>query len=97
MQFLAFGPRSRSFIRLLFESDEKLAVSDAIFGTDRRVYPAAVPRRQPRSDQRTAFVVETDSPNRISVEAGFAQAAGAVPMIAEYGTLTVIEAKPRSR
>ncbi len=61
---------------LLFESGEKLAVSDAIFGTDRRVYPAAVPRRQPRSDQRTAFVVETESPNRISVEAGFAQAAG---------------------
>jgi hypothetical protein len=82
---------------LLFESGEKLAVSDAIFGTDRRVYPAAVPRRQPRADQRTAFVVETDSPNLAVVEAGFAQARRPAPLITEYGTLTVIEAKPRSR
>jgi hypothetical protein len=82
---------------LLFESDEKLTVSDAIFGGDRQVYPAAVPRPQPRADQRTAFVVETDSPNRASVEAGIAQATGAAPLRSEYGTLTVIEARPRSR
>jgi hypothetical protein len=81
---------------LLFESGEKLAVSDAIFGGRRRVYPASLPWHEPAADQRTAFVVETTSPLRASVEAGFAQARRAAPQIAEFGTLTVIEAKPLS-
>jgi hypothetical protein len=37
---------------LLFESDEKLAVSDAIFGTNRRIYPAEVPCPLPRPANR---------------------------------------------
>jgi hypothetical protein len=80
---------------LLFESHEQLAVSDAIFRTDRRVYPEAVARPLPRRDQRTAFVVETESPNRQAIEAAFGQTGrGVQPIISQYGTLTVIE--PRS-
>ena len=82
---------------LLFESDEKLAVSDAIFGTNRRVYPAAVPCPLPRPGQPTAFVVESDSSARTSVEAGFAQARGPTPVVDVCGTLTVIAEKPRAR
>ena len=59
---------------LIFESDEKLAVSDVIFGTYRPIYPESVPQKLPRPNQRTAFVMETNSPARESVEAGFAQA-----------------------
>jgi hypothetical protein len=82
---------------LLFESDEKLAVSDAIFGTNRRIYPAEVPSPLPRPGQPTAFVVETDSAARTSVEAGFAQARRPAPIITDCGILTVIAEKPRVR
>ena len=79
---------------LLFDSGEKLAVSAAIFGMDRNVYPPGVPRRQPRPDQRTAFVMESDAPVRASIEGGFAQVRGPRPLLQEFGTLTVIEASP---
>jgi hypothetical protein len=80
---------------LLFESHEQLAVSDQLFGTERPVYPEAVARPLPRRDQRTAFVVETDSPNRQVVEAAFGRTGRVIqPIISQYGTLTVIE--PRS-
>jgi hypothetical protein len=82
---------------LLFESGERLAVSDAIFRTDRNVYPESVPRPLPRRDQRTAFVVETESPNRQAVEAAFGQTGGVGPVTSNFGTLTVIEPKPRGR
>jgi 4-amino-4-deoxy-L-arabinose transferase-like glycosyltransferase len=81
----------------LFDSGEKLAVSAAIFGMDRNVYPPGVPRARPRPDQRTAFVMESDAPVRTSIEGGFAKARGARPFIQQYGTLTVIEASPSRR
>ncbi len=79
---------------LLFDSGEKLAVSAAIFGMDRNVYPPGVPRRQPRPDQRTAFVMESNAPVRASIEGGFAQVRGPRPLLQEFGTLTVIEVSP---
>jgi hypothetical protein len=82
---------------LIFESDEKLSASDAIFGTYRPIYPTSVPQKLPRPDERTAFVMETDSPVRESVEKGFAQAKGVRPAFAEFGRLTVIDAPPRGR
>jgi 4-amino-4-deoxy-L-arabinose transferase-like glycosyltransferase len=81
---------------LQFESGEKLAISDAILGWNRRVYPATVPWHEPHANQRTAFVMETKSPLRASVEAAFARDRHAPPQIAEFGTLTVIETKPLS-
>jgi hypothetical protein len=82
---------------LQFESGETLAISDAILGWDRRVYPPAVPWREPRADRRTAFIVETNSSLPASVEAAFAKARRAPPQIAKFGTLTLIDAKPVSR
>jgi hypothetical protein len=81
---------------LQFESGEKLAISDAILGWDRRIYPSTVPWREPRADQRTAFIVETDSSLPVSVEAAFAKARRPPPRIAKFGALTVIDAKPIS-
>lgn len=79
---------------LIFESNEKLAVSDAIFGTYRPIYPQSVPQRFPQRNERTAFVVETNSPARDSVEKGFAQARAGKPAGVEFGGLTVIDAPP---
>jgi 4-amino-4-deoxy-L-arabinose transferase-like glycosyltransferase len=81
---------------LIFESNEKLAVSDAIFGTYRPIYPESVPQKLPRPNERTAFVTETNSPALDSVEKGFVQARGAKPATVEFGTLTVIDAPARS-
>ncbi len=82
---------------LLFESRERLAVSDVNFRTDRRVYPEGIERPLPRRDQRAAFVVETESPNRQAVEAAFRQTGGVAPVSSNFGTLTVIEPKLRGR
>ncbi len=76
---------------LLFESGETLAISDAIFGWGRPVYPASVPRREPARDRRQVFVLETDSPFRAAVEARCAQATGAAPLVTGCGMLVVIE------
>jgi hypothetical protein len=76
---------------LIFESDETLVASDAIFGSDRRVYPKAIPWRVPRPDLCGVFVIETDSPLRPAVEARCEQATGVAPRVSEYGTLIVIE------
>jgi hypothetical protein len=80
---------------LLFESRETLAVSDAIFGYPFRVYPQRIPWREPTRDQDAAFVVESDSTLRRSLEVQYLQATGGIPSIAEYGKLVVIEARPR--
>jgi hypothetical protein len=76
---------------LIFESDEKLAASGAIFGWNHRVYPATVPWRQPNLTQNPVFVLESDSPFRSRVEADCQQATGAKPLVTDCGTLTVIE------
>ncbi len=80
---------------LLFECSETFAVSDAIFGYQHRVYPGAIPWREPGRDGRAAFVVESDSPFRAPLEARFLQAASVAPLISEYGKLVVIEGKSR--
>jgi hypothetical protein len=46
-------------------------------------------------DQNTAFVIETGSPFRPSLEARYLQATGAAPLISEYGKLSVIEKRSR--
>jgi hypothetical protein len=78
---------------LLFESRERLAVSNDIFEDPFRVYPQEIPWHEPRLDPDAAFVIETDAPFRSLLERRYAQASGAAPSIREYGKLTVI-AKP---
>jgi hypothetical protein len=80
---------------LLFEYGEAFAVSDTIFGYQHRVYPEAIPWREPDAQAHFAIVVESDSPFRQPLEARFLQVAGAAPLIREYGKLAVIERKPR--
>jgi len=79
---------------LLFECNEAFAVSDTYFGYQHRVYPGAIPWREPDPEGRTAIVLESDSPFRASVERRF-QLAGVVPLISEYGRLSVIEGNSR--
>ncbi len=76
---------------LIFETKEKLIASESIFGVDRVVYPASIPKPEPSSRDRTVFVVETNSPYRPEIETTLTQKGGAPPRITEHGTLTVIE------
>ena len=76
---------------LLFECDETFAVSDTIFGSKHRVYPATVPWREPDPQEHFAIVVESDSPFRPLLGARFLQATGVAPLVSEYGKLAVIE------
>jgi hypothetical protein len=78
---------------LLFECSEAFAVSDTIFGFQHRVYPEAIPWREP--DREGHFAIVIDSPFRQPLEKRFLQGTGAAPLISEYGKLAVIEAKPR--
>jgi 4-amino-4-deoxy-L-arabinose transferase-like glycosyltransferase len=80
---------------LLFECDERVAVSDTIFGNQHRVYPATMPWREPDPEDHFAIVLESDSPFRAPLEARFLQVTGAAPMINEYGKLAVIERQTR--
>jgi hypothetical protein len=81
---------------LIFESQERLAVSNAIFGWDRNVYPNAVRRSSPDETQPAVFVMESSSPYRAPIESQ-CKSSGSAPLVTEYGTLTVIEAKPLIR
>jgi len=76
---------------LLFECGEMFAVSDTIFGNQHRVYPPAIPWREPDPGDHFAIVLESDSPFRAPLEARFLQVTGAAPVINEYGKLAVIE------
>lgn len=78
---------------LIFETNEKLAVSSGIFGYQPRIYPNTVPLRLPDADSCEVFVVETDSLFLPIVEARCAKAGGAPPLVTPCGTLTVVEAK----
>jgi hypothetical protein len=80
---------------LLFESGETLAISNAIFEYPHRVYPQALPWREPSPDLNTAVVIEADSPFCSLVEARYAQILRAAPLVSKYGKLSVIEGKPR--
>jgi hypothetical protein len=79
---------------LLFECHEAFAASDSFFGYQHRVYPEAIPWREPDPEGRVAIVVESDSPFRAPVERRL-QLAGVVPLISEYGKLAVIEGNHR--
>ena len=76
---------------LQFETGETIAISDAIFGWKHNVFPKEVAMRQPNVDEPLVFIIETNSPLRRAVEDRCTEASGAPPLIAEYGTLTVIE------
>ena len=76
---------------LIFETGEKLTASESIFGVDRPVYPPSIPKPEPSNQDRTVFVIETNSPYRPEIETTLAQKGGAPPRITEHGTLTVIE------
>ena len=76
---------------LIFETGEKLIASESIFGVDRPVYPPSIPKPEPSSEDRTVFVLETNSPYRPEIEMTLAQKGGVPPRISEHGTLTVIE------
>jgi len=76
---------------LIFETGEKLVASESIFGVDRPVYPPSIPKPEPSSEDRSVFVIETNSPYRPQIEATLALKGGAPPRISEHGTLTVIE------
>ena len=76
---------------LIFETNEKLAASESIFGLDRPVYPPSIPKPQPSEHERAVFVVETNSPFRPQIESTLAQKSSAPPEITEHGALTVIK------
>jgi hypothetical protein len=78
---------------LLFEFHETLAVSDAIFGYQLRVYPPTIPWREPRRDRFAVFVIESDSPFLTPLEERFLQATGVTPLITEHGKLAILEGK----
>jgi len=79
---------------LLFECNEAFAASDTFFGYQHRVYPEAIPWREPDPEGRVAIVLESDSPFRAPVERRV-QLAEVVPLISEYGRLAVIEGNRR--
>jgi hypothetical protein len=78
---------------LLFECAETFAVSDAIFGYQHRVYPGAIPWREPDPEEHFAIVIEGDSPFRRPLEARFLQVTGVAPLTSEYQKLAVIEVR----
>jgi hypothetical protein len=80
---------------LLFECGERFAVSDTIFGYPHRVYPAAIPWREPDPEGYFAVVLENHSPFRAPLEARFLQVTGAAPVVNEYGKLAILEKKAR--
>ena len=76
---------------LIFETNEKLSVSESIFGIDRPVYPPSIPKPEPSEQERAVFVLETNSPLRAEVERTLMEKSGTAPRTTEHGTLTVIE------
>jgi 4-amino-4-deoxy-L-arabinose transferase-like glycosyltransferase len=75
----------------IFESGETLVASESIFGVERSFYPPQIAKLEPRSDDRSVFVIESDSPYRAEIESACAEKGGAPPRVAEYGALTLIE------
>jgi hypothetical protein len=80
---------------LLFECHEAFAASDTFFGYQHRVYPEAIPWREPDPEGHVAIVLESDSPFRGPVKRRFLQLAGVAPLITECGKLAVIEGNRR--
>ena len=76
---------------LIFETNEKIAASESIFGVDRPVYPPSIPKPEPSEHDRAVFVVETNSPFRPEIESTLAQKSNAPPEITEHGALTIIQ------
>ena len=76
---------------LIFETNEKLIVSESIFGVDRPVYPPSIPKPEPNEQDPAVFVIETDSPFRAEIEATLNRKSVVAPRITQHGTLTVIQ------
>ena len=76
---------------LIFETKERLAASESIFGVDRPVYPPSIPNSEPSEQGRAVFVVETNSPFRREIEAALAQKSNAPAQITEHGALTILK------
>jgi hypothetical protein len=76
---------------LIFETKEKLIASESIFGVDRSVYPASIPKSEPSEQERGVFVIEAHSPFRAQVESTLALKSNTPPVIREHGSLTIIE------
>lgn len=76
---------------LLFETCETVAIADEIFGWKHNVFPPAIPAARPSHEHPPVFIIESDFPMRHDVEEKLNEAAGAPPLVAEYGTLAVIE------
>jgi 4-amino-4-deoxy-L-arabinose transferase-like glycosyltransferase len=94
MQNISATWATMSFVYpLVFETDERLAVSGAIFGFQTMVYPPTVLQRLPNPYLCEVFVVETDSPFLPIVKARCAKVGGAPPIITDCGTLTLVQAK----
>jgi 4-amino-4-deoxy-L-arabinose transferase-like glycosyltransferase len=75
----------------LFETNEKLVVSESIFGIDRPVYPPSIPKPEPSTQERAVFVIESKSPYREQIESTLRLKSDAIPVVREHGTLAVIE------
>jgi 4-amino-4-deoxy-L-arabinose transferase-like glycosyltransferase len=82
---------------LIFESGERLTVSNSIFNNSMQFSSELMPKREPSPNELQVFVIETDSPLRPSVEALCAQSTGTTPQVRKYGTLTVVEEMPNRR
>jgi hypothetical protein len=78
---------------LIFESREKMAVSGSAFNMDYPLYPKGVPRQRPQNNQRTAFVMETDSPFPDLVVKGLSNEGKVASSVLHDAPLTLIEAK----
>ena len=79
---------------LLFECHEAFAVSDTFSVINIEFTLKQFPWREPDPGGRIAIVLESDSPFRVPVERRL-QLAGVVPLISEYGKLSVIEGNRR--
>jgi hypothetical protein len=76
---------------LIFESNERLIVSESIFGIERSFYPPQIPKPEPNPNEPATFVLESNSPYRAEVESTLLQKGGAAPRVSEHGALIVIQ------
>lgn len=76
---------------LIFETRESVAISDAIFGRERNLYPKSVPLAEPQTDRPAVVIIETKSPLRADAERRLTQPTGNPPLVTQYGALAVLE------
>jgi len=76
---------------LIFESDETLGASAAIFGVRQNVYPASIAQPRPDPAALHTFVIESDSPIRLDVLAGCRRKTGLPPVVTPCGAMMVVQ------